>query len=263
MPSAATSRSLASSSARSTAKSSGPRLPPPTHTEVNPGPLDRPRRVPRRATRSPCSAPSRFPPARAPSAARPRVSSVAMCVVISRPAAFRPPQRPVVRVIGRPGGQAGLLASVVPSGWRVSCQPRRWTQTSWWNWHKSTQLPTEVSPPSALWRRWVGSGRSALPGLLPGGFLRPARRTRRAALTAPGSPRALLAGLCFRLGRPRGWYAGPAVAVAGHVARADRACEPCSAVTARYPGSRRRRSACGSLAWSARRVLGAFAAASA
>jgi len=34
-----------------------------------------------------------------------------------------------------------------------------------------------------------------LTGIAPGGFPRPARRTRRAARTAPGSPRALPAGL--------------------------------------------------------------------
>ena len=39
---------------------------------------------------------------------------------------------------------------------------------------------------------WVRPGRPA--GIAPGGFPRPARRTRRAALTAPGSPRDLPAG---------------------------------------------------------------------
>ena len=55
--------------------------------------------------------------------------------------------------------------------------------------------------------RWVGPGRPA--GIAPGGFPRPARQTRRATLTAPGSPRALAAGLaagggCRWLGCPRG-----------------------------------------------------------
>src|SRR6266581_541871 len=50
------------------------------------------------------------------------------------------------------------------------------------------------------------------------GKARPARRTRRAARTAPGSPRALPAGLAGcrdRLGCPRGGYLAAAIAVAG------------------------------------------------
>ena len=43
-------------------------------------------------------------------------------------------------------------------------------------------------------RHSVGSGRGALSGLLAGGFPRPARRTRRAPLNAPGSPRVLAVG---------------------------------------------------------------------
>ena len=43
----------------------------------------------------------------------------------------------------------GLRASVVPSGWRVSCQPRRWMQTSWWNLHTRAQLAAEEGQPDA------------------------------------------------------------------------------------------------------------------
>jgi hypothetical protein len=39
---------------------------------------------------------------------------------------------------------------------------------------------------------WVGPGRPA--GITPGGFPRPARRTRRANYSAPGAPRVLPAG---------------------------------------------------------------------
>jgi hypothetical protein len=39
---------------------------------------------------------------------------------------------------------------------------------------------------------WVGPGRPA--GIAPGGFPRPARRTRRANYSAPGAPRVLPAG---------------------------------------------------------------------
>ena len=63
---------------------------------------------------------------------------------------------------------------------------------------------------------WVGPGRLA--GVAPGRFPWPALRTRRAIFTAPGSPRALAAGLAGggrRSGCPRGRYLGPAVAVAG------------------------------------------------
>jgi len=62
----------------------------------------------------------------------------------------------------------------------------------------------------------VGPGRPA--GIAPGGFPRPARRTRRACLHATGAPRALPAGLagCWvRLGCPRGRDVAAAVAVAG------------------------------------------------
>src|SRR6516165_4010672 len=41
----------------------------------------------------------------------------------------------------------GPYAVVVPSGWRVSCQPQRWMQTSWWNWHNRTQSLALVLPP--------------------------------------------------------------------------------------------------------------------
>ena len=53
---------------------------------------------------------------------------------------------------------------------------------------------------------WVGPGRPA--GIAPGGFSRPARRTRRAILTAPGSPRVFPAGLSrwlLPVGVSRGW----------------------------------------------------------
>ena len=53
---------------------------------------------------------------------------------------------------------------------------------------------------------WVGPGRPA--GIAPGGFPRPARRTRRAALTAPGAPRVLPAGFSWVLS-PAGVPTGP------------------------------------------------------
>jgi hypothetical protein len=64
---------------------------------------------------------------------------------------------------------------------------------------------------------WVGSGRPAR--IAPGGFPRSSRRTRRAALTAPGAPCALTAGSA---GWPGCWFGvrggdpRPAVAVADH-----------------------------------------------
>src|SRR5579871_2288602 len=56
---------------------------------------------------------------------------------------------------------SGPYAVVVPSGCRTSRQLQRWMQTSWWNWHSSTQLLTEVVPPSALWFRWCTSHQAA------------------------------------------------------------------------------------------------------
>src|SRR5271166_7073356 len=53
---------------------------------------------------------------------------------------------------------------------------------------------------------WVGPGRPAR--IAPGGFPRPARRTRRATLTAPGAPRVLPAGVSWLPG-PAGVPTGP------------------------------------------------------
>src|SRR5512133_1859556 len=65
---------------------------------------------------------------------------------------------------------------------------------------------------------WVGPGRPV--GIAPGGFPRPARRTRRATLAATGSPRVLPVGSAggdgCRVDGPRGRDLAAAVAVAGH-----------------------------------------------
>jgi hypothetical protein len=42
-----------------------------------------------------------------------------------------------------------LVAVVVPSGFRRSAQPHRWTAIWWWNPHKGTRLCSAVGPPRA------------------------------------------------------------------------------------------------------------------
>src|SRR5215469_6182600 len=63
-----------------------------------------------------------------------------------------------LRRIWRP---SGLRASVVPSGCWVICQPQRWMQTSWWNWHNSTQESALVVPPCFLCLVWCTSHQAA------------------------------------------------------------------------------------------------------
>jgi hypothetical protein len=60
------------------------------------------------------------------------------------------------------------------------------------------QLVRRSRRPRAATSGWVGPGRPAR--VFPGGFPRPARRTRRAPLSAPGAPRALPAGASRPLG---------------------------------------------------------------
>ncbi len=57
---------------------------------------------------------------------------------------------------------SGLRASVVPSGCRMICQPHRWMQTSWWNWHMRTHSRTLVWPPCFLCLDVVDVARSGV-----------------------------------------------------------------------------------------------------
>ena len=70
-------------------------------------------------------------------------------------------------------------------------QPARWRRPFPWQAQVSGQAAGEAEL-SVAGDGWVGPGRPA--EIAPGGFPRPARRTRRANYSAPGAPRVLSAG---------------------------------------------------------------------
>src|ERR1022692_439168 len=62
---------------------------------------------------------------------------------------------------------SGLVAVVVPSGFRVMVQPQRWIRTRWWKEHRGRQLVRLVVPSwlrGMMWWTWQAGGGWSQPG---------------------------------------------------------------------------------------------------